>query len=111
MKTGTGGLKDGSGNVVMICVSESEGADVLRMYRAVNQNVLRFDIVADLDSAILATTVYGAGTKWCVAGNTPSWFTDTLRARYNQTFGAQNTVPQAIAAYTDEYAIDPKRLT
>lgn len=110
MKTGTGGLKDGDGIVIVVCNSQSEGDDVLRLYRAVDQDVARFDFAYDLDAALFITEVYGAGTQWAVAADTPPWFNDELRLRFTRAFGPQMHLSQAIGAYTDEYAIDPKRL-
>ena len=110
MRTGTGGLKDGSGVVLLVCTSQSEGDDVLRQYRAVNQNEARFDILTDLSDAQIALSAYPAGTKWCVPGDAPAWFNEAVRLGFNRTFGAQWHTSHAIAAFTDEYAIDPKLL-
>lgn len=110
MRTGTGGLKDGTGPVLIICNSQGEGEGLMRQYRAVDQDADRFDIIPDLASAEVAAGAYGAGTKWCVAGDTPLWFSEGVRARFNSTFGAQSHTSQAFATFTDEYAIDPKRL-
>ena len=110
MKTGTGGLKDGTGTVLVICNSESEGQDVARYYRAVDQVIARFDFISNEAEALLATEIYMAGANWCVAADTPQWFSDVIRERYNRTFGAQSHTSQLIATYTDEYAINPKEL-
>lgn len=110
MKTGTGGLKDGAGIVLIVCNSQGEADDLLRQYRAVNQDVARFDIIASDTDADIAAGVYDQGTRWCVAGDTPSWFNEGRRTRFNIRFGPQLHTSQAFATFTDEYAIDPKRL-
>lgn len=110
MKTGTGGLKDGAGVVLIISTSESEGALLIEQYRAVNQNLARFDVLANAGEADIASIVYPAGTRWCVAGDTPLWFGEGMRARFNRIFGPQLHTSQAFATWTDEYAIDPKLL-
>lgn len=110
MKTGTGGLKDGSGQVLIVCNSQSEGDDVLRLYRSFDQKAERFDFVLDTASALVAMMAYPPGTAWCVAADTPAFFDNVLRHGFNTTFGPQSHTSQAIGAYSNDYAIDPKEL-
>lgn len=109
MRVGTGGLKDGSGTVIMVGVSDAECEDVLRQYRAVNQVALRFDFVTDQETAVLMLSLYPPGTPWCFAGEVPEWF-QPVWPGYINLFGLSRRQSDAIAAYNDEYAINPKLL-